>query len=127
VSADRDVGLTGQALATGLRDELSEYYRLLSTLEAQVQQQQEDGSLMSLHHLAVWTLQPASRMRLLAQVVDACQGLRGGALVSAVHSFMPHGDQNRYRRNRHKKPNLSYDNLIPLFVTFAVHKPFAPC
>jgi len=95
VAADRDAGLTGQALATGLRDELAEYYRLLSTLEAQVQQPQEGGDL-SLHHLSVWTLQPTSRLRLLAQVVDACQGLHGGALVSAVHAFLPHGDQNRY-------------------------------
>ena len=33
-SGDREIGLTGHALATALNDELSEHYRLLSTLEA---------------------------------------------------------------------------------------------
>ena len=48
---------------------------------------------LSLHHLSVWTLEPTNRMKLLASVVDACDGIRGGALVSAVYSFLPHGDE----------------------------------
>ncbi len=93
-SEDRDVGLTGQALVTGLRNELAEYYRLLSALEAQVASSSSStSSEVSLHHLLVWTLEPAARMRLLASVAEACAGKRGGALVSAVHDFLPHGDR----------------------------------
>ena len=35
-SSDRELGLVGQSLITGLRNELTEFYRLLSILEAQL-------------------------------------------------------------------------------------------
>ena len=35
VEADRDIGLIGQAFGSALKNELSEFYRLLATLEAQ--------------------------------------------------------------------------------------------
>ncbi len=94
------MGLTAQALATALNNELAEYYRLLSALEAQLRVESDKAGnnvSVSLHHLSVWTLEPTNRLKLLASVVDACKGLRGGALVSAVYAFLPHGDQARYR------------------------------
>lgn len=93
---EREVGLVAQSLVTALKNELSEYYRLLSTLEAQLQQQTaasaDDGSQLTLHALSVWTMEPTNRMKLLVSVVDACRGLRGGALISAVYDFHSHGD-----------------------------------
>ncbi len=92
-SEDRDAGPTAQALVTGVRNELAEYYRLLSALEAQVSSSSECDADVSLHHLSVWTLEPTNRMKLLASVADACQGKRGGEIVSAVYEFLPHGDR----------------------------------
>ena len=62
---------------------------MLSTLEAQLQ---SPDSHLSLHHLSVWTLEPTNRMKLLVSMVEACQDLRGGALISSIYTFLSHGD-----------------------------------
>ncbi len=85
----REAGLIGQSLVTAVKNELSEYYRLLSALETQLRE--TEGGL-SLHNLAVWMVEPANRLRLLASVVEAARGQRGGALISTVYSFLHHGD-----------------------------------
>ncbi len=88
---DSDVGLSGQALVTAIKNELSEYYQLLSTLEVQAADAESEDA--SLHHLCVWTMDPTNRMKLLASICDACRGKRGGVLVSAIYDFLPHGDK----------------------------------
>lgn len=47
---------------------------------------------LTLRRLLVWTQDPLHRMRLLASLVESVQGLRGGALASAVHAHTAHGD-----------------------------------
>ena len=47
---------------------------------------------LTLGRLLVWTTEPKARMKLLAALVEACQGLRGGALASVIHSFMLQGN-----------------------------------
>ena len=86
---EREVGLVGQSFITAMKNELSEYYRLLSLLEEQLKET-EVG--LSLHHLSVWTMEPTNRMKLIASMADTCKLLRGGALISAVYSFLHHGD-----------------------------------
>ena len=88
-------------------DELTDYFRLLAVLEAQINQspaaqrgqdgQQQGASAtapagLTLRRLVVWTQDPLHRMRLLASLVESVQGLRGGALASAVHAHTAHGD-----------------------------------
>lgn len=85
----KENGLVSQSLVIALKKELSEYYRLLSTLEAQLE---DESTPTSLVHLAVWTLQPTNRLKLLVSIVEACKGLKGGALISQVYSFLKHGD-----------------------------------
>ena len=89
-SAEGELGLVGQSLITGLRHELTEFYRLLSILEAQLKT--ENGMGLTLHQLAVCTLEPMERMKLLATIVKQCGRLRGGALISAIYGFIHHGD-----------------------------------
>jgi hypothetical protein len=60
MAEERELGLIGQSLVTALKTELSEYYRLLSVLETQLR---ETESGLSLHHLSVWMLEPANRLR----------------------------------------------------------------
>lgn len=93
-SSDRELGLVGQSLITGLRNELTEFYRLLSILEAQLKTGGGPGCGMGLtmHQLTVCTMEPMERMKLLATIVKQCGRLRGGALISAVYGFLHHGD-----------------------------------
>lgn len=49
---------------------------------------------VTLSHLHLWTCDPFETLKWLASIVRACQGLKGGALASAVYNFSCHGDAN---------------------------------
>ncbi|KAK7285463.1 hypothetical protein RJT34_20236 [Clitoria ternatea] len=94
-----DVGTVGQAFCSALQDELSEYYKLLAVLEAQssnpiplVLESVSSGNYLSLRRLAVWLAEPMVKMRLMADLVDKCRVLRGGAMAGAIHLHAQHGD-----------------------------------
>jgi len=53
---------------------------------------EDDVCGLTFMRLLVWTKEPKARMRLLAAIVEACQGLRGGALASAIHTFVQQGN-----------------------------------
>ncbi|KAI4300670.1 hypothetical protein L6164_034019 [Bauhinia variegata] len=94
-----DVGTVGQAFCAALQDELSEYYKLLAVLEAQssnpiplVSESASSANYLSLRRLSVWLAEPMVKMRLMADLVDKCKVLRGGAMVGAIHLHGQHGD-----------------------------------
>ncbi|KAL8625039.1 hypothetical protein ACOMHN_012048 [Nucella lapillus] len=95
-SADKAFGLIGQSFCAALHQELTEYYRLIAVLEAQLQQDQDqgisEGDGLTLKRLVVWTFDPLLRLKTLAALVDACKGKKGGALASSIYSYMQHGD-----------------------------------
>ncbi len=96
-STDRAFGLVGQSFCTAIHSELTEYYRLMAVLEAQLQQEEDFGvgmqdSGLSLRRLAVWTCEPTVRLKALAALIDVSHGKKGGALASAIHSYIQHGD-----------------------------------
>jgi gamma-tubulin complex component 3 len=47
---------------------------------------------LTLRKLVVWVQDPLDKLRLIARLIDSVDGLRGGALASAIHSFVLHGD-----------------------------------
>ena len=63
-SANQSYSLVGHSLVTALREELTEYYRLLAGLETRLR---EGG--VSLLQLGVWTRQPLARLKLLTEIV----------------------------------------------------------
>ncbi|KAH1077897.1 hypothetical protein GYH30_053106 [Glycine max] len=96
---NEDVGTVGQAFCSALQDELSEYYKLLAVLEAQasnpiplVSESASSRNYLSLRRLAVWLAEPLVKMRLMADLVEKCRVLRGGAMVGAIHLHAQHGD-----------------------------------
>jgi gamma-tubulin complex component 3 len=105
-AAVKSLSLIGQSLIAALREELTEYYRLVAVLQSQIKQQVDmsmdspmseerplchtDG--LTLCRLSVWTFEPQRRMKCLVAVVEACKDKRGGALASCVHGFLQHGD-----------------------------------
>ncbi len=40
----------------------------------------------------MWSQDPIKRIKLLGLLVDSVQGLKGGALLSAVRAYSNHGD-----------------------------------
>ena len=79
---------------------IGEYYRLLAVLQCQLESQTtkralkdgDDPAGLTFQRLLVWTKEPKARMKLLAAMVEACQGHRGGALASVIHSFVLQGN-----------------------------------
>ncbi|CAH9079369.1 unnamed protein product [Cuscuta epithymum] len=94
-----DIGTVGQAFCAVLQDELSDYFKLLSVLEAQsmnpiplVSENATSGNYLSLRRLSVWFAEPIVKMRLMAVLVDNCKVLKGGSMAGAIHIHAQHGD-----------------------------------
>jgi len=88
-AAEVSYGLVGHSFVTALREELTEYYRLLAALEHNVR----DGHV-SLLQLGVWTRQPMARLKLLVEIVGMVGTARGGALATQLYAFLSQGDQD---------------------------------
>ena len=61
-----------------------------SPLSEEQPQYHQEG--LTLRRLAVWTMEPMSRMKCLAAIVDTSKNRKGGALASCIHGFLHHGD-----------------------------------
>ncbi|EQC39439.1 hypothetical protein SDRG_03641 [Saprolegnia diclina VS20] len=89
-------GVICQSFCHALKTELSDFYRLVALLSAQVDMD-TDATTTSAPHLTlkrlyVWTQDPLDRLRVMACLVDSVDGLRGGALATGIHMYMEHGD-----------------------------------
>ena len=75
---------------------MTEYYRFIAVLEAQVSKQIEGQQVSSqgltLKRLLVWTQESLLKLRLMSVLVDCCKKQRGGALVSTIYHYTNHGD-----------------------------------
>ncbi|OAD75106.1 hypothetical protein PHYBLDRAFT_96718, partial [Phycomyces blakesleeanus NRRL 1555(-)] len=103
-SNDPSIGLVGQAFCSELQHELTDYYRLIAVLEAQIKKQAStvpnfENQLalpteqsLTLRRLVVWTQESLQKLRLMSTMVDVCQDQKGGALVSTMHNYTKHGD-----------------------------------
>ncbi|KAI9138608.1 Spc98 family-domain-containing protein [Paraphysoderma sedebokerense] len=120
---DTAYGLVGQSFISALRTELTSYYRLISILESQICKSFMDtqtGSSsptdsfsalsssdldqapsatelsskgLTLRRLLVWSIDPMQRLRMMVALIESCGEFKGGALVSAVHGYIHHGDR----------------------------------
>ncbi|PWN46995.1 hypothetical protein IE53DRAFT_336133, partial [Violaceomyces palustris] len=106
------VGLIMQSLCHFISSELTEYYRLIAILEAQLnhgtsrggdssvrarqteegQGREEASTGLTLKRLTVWTQDMTLRMRLTSTMIESCRQAHGGALVSLIHSYTFNGD-----------------------------------
>lgn len=90
------IGLVGQSLCAALQHELTEYYKLIAILEAQIEKQMINNQItdqsLTLKRLMIWTLDCNQKLRLMSVLVDVCQDQKGGALISAIHNYTKHGD-----------------------------------
>ena len=84
------LSLASQGLCFSLQNELTEYYRLVALLEQQIAQAEN----LNLRKLYLWCQEPLERMRWLAIIADSVEGLKGGALISAIHSYCRIGNSS---------------------------------
>ncbi|KAI9206326.1 Spc98 family-domain-containing protein [Polychytrium aggregatum] len=93
---DPSQGLICQSFASALQSEITDYYRFVAVIEAQLQEPGDParflGKGLTLKRLCVWTHDPLQRLRVLNVLIDAVRGHRGGALISQIHNYNNHGD-----------------------------------
>ncbi|PKC02638.1 hypothetical protein RhiirA5_390377 [Rhizophagus irregularis] len=93
---DPSIGLVGQAFCSALQRELTEYYKFIAVLEAQVTKQVKGQQIpsqgLTLKRLLVWTQESLLKLRIMSVLVDCCKKQRGGALVSTIYNYTNHGD-----------------------------------
>lgn len=73
-----------QSFCASLKSELKEYYRLIALLEGQ--------NNSKLKQIELWCEEPLERMRWLAVICEAVEGLTGGNFISAVFSYSKYGN-----------------------------------
>ncbi|KAK4700384.1 gamma-tubulin complex component 3, partial [Phenoliferia sp. Uapishka_3] len=98
----RTVGMVEQSLHAALKSEMTEYYRLVAVLEAQLDEGVEDSEAagvegmeggLTLTRLLVWTEEMRLRMRMMGTLVGEVGGQNvGGALLTSLHSRTSNGD-----------------------------------
>jgi gamma-tubulin complex component 3 len=91
-----------QGLKRALEKELQEYYRLLAIVQSQMQQTTVDtpmseeraktGDEMTMLKLNVWMLECRPRLQVLAEMLDSCEGMKGGQMCSVIYNYSLHGD-----------------------------------
>ncbi|KAF5284977.1 hypothetical protein FQA39_LY16842 [Lamprigera yunnana] len=86
--ADKHLGVIGQSLIATFREELSEYYKTVAILQAELR---KPNSELTLRRILVWIAEPSNRLQWLAYIAEQCTNNKGGALISAVFSFLQHG------------------------------------
>lgn len=100
-SGKSPLGLLGQGLVTALKDELTLYYGMVAMLQEQFNRQRlpendaaGDGvrEKLTLRKIEIWIREPCIRFQWLANIADACQEKKGGALASEIHRFKHNGN-----------------------------------
>eukprot|EP00903_Cladosiphon_okamuranus_P012519 g11722.t2 len=99
-------GRIQQAFSFSMKEDLTEYYRLIAVLQAQLNLDAEGRSGLgrsatataggteglTLQRLFVWVMDPLKRLNVMATLVSAAAQLQGGALASCLHTHVDHGD-----------------------------------
>lgn len=104
-------GLIMQSLCHFISKELTGFYRLVASLEAQMSNGSKNSpglaqdanvaagvgsdastAYVTLKRLSLWTDEMTLRFRLMSTIVESCQDAHGGLLVSLIHSYTFNGD-----------------------------------
>ncbi|CAM9847403.1 unnamed protein product, partial [Ectocarpus sp. 13 AM-2016] len=96
-SAGVGPGRIQQAFVFSLKEDLTEYYRLIAVLGAQLNLESEGVGVgaggtegLTLQRLFVWVKDPMKRLNVMATLVAAAAQLKGGALASCLHTHPEH-------------------------------------
>lgn len=116
-SNEQSLGLIAQSFIAALKLKLVDYYKLIAELEALLIQETtlehvyNSSNALTLHRLSVWIFEPHTQLKILASIIDACTGKKGGAITSVLYSHLQHGDHFVHTLIQ----NLLRDVTRPLF------------
>lgn len=102
-SGKSPIGLLGQGLVTALKHELTLYYGMVAMLQEQLNRHQKannngigdgiaSGEKLTLRKIEIWIREPCIRLQWLANISEACQEKKGGALASEIFRFKHNGN-----------------------------------
>ncbi|XP_066140497.1 gamma-tubulin complex component 3 homolog isoform X1 [Euwallacea fornicatus] len=90
---EKQNGAVGQAFIATLNGELSEYYKTIALLQANINKPSPDISDMTLRRVLFILQDHRIRFEWLAYIAEQCRDKKGGALITAVHGFLQHGSK----------------------------------
>ncbi|KAJ3416035.1 Integrator complex subunit 11 [Chytridiales sp. JEL 0842] len=89
-------GLVRQSFCAGLQQEQREFFEIIASLENHLSKDETNTHFatrgLSLKRLNVWVNEPLQKLRFFAVLIDASEGVKGGALLSVIYSYVNHGD-----------------------------------
>ncbi|KAK4054302.1 Microtubule-nucleating Tub4p (gamma-tubulin) complex component [Microbotryomycetes sp. JL221] len=104
----QQIGTIEQSLYACLKNELTEYYRLVAILQGQLNVVDDNhdlpldrntidgiGNQMTLKRLVVWTEDVKLRMRMMSSIITTTgqeQNIQGGKLLTLIHSYVSNGN-----------------------------------
>lgn len=100
-SGRNPLGLVGQGLVTAMRNELTAYYGMVAMLQEQLNRHRYSlthrgklnaGEKLTLHKIELWIREPSIRLQWMANIADACQEKKGGALATEIFRFKHNGN-----------------------------------
>lgn len=94
-TAQKGSGLVEQSFCGAMQSELTHYFHQIATLESEMNAKSVDGlgrSRLTMRGIHLWSLQVIENLRLMAMIVDSVKGMKGGALISSIATYMRHGD-----------------------------------
>lgn len=112
-SGRNPLGLVGQGLVTAMRNELTLYYGMVAMLQEQLNRHRHSlnhrgklnaGDKLTLHKIELWIREPSIRLQWMANIADACQEKKGGALATEIFRFKHNGNS--------KVKSLVHDLLV---------------
>lgn len=90
VNKEKNQGKVSLGLAAALKEELFEYYKMVTMIDSSG----TNGPVpVTLHQIHVWSLDYYFKFITLAMLVDACQGRHGGQIACIVYRFKQQGDK----------------------------------
>ncbi|KAI8445083.1 spindle pole body component alp6 [Phakopsora pachyrhizi] len=88
---DSETGVVEQAFGYALKEELGSYYRSVAVIESHLSSPSSNAQL-TLKSLLLHLTPTVLRLRMSATLIAAVKGMKGGQLISVLHSYTDHGD-----------------------------------
>ena len=98
-SQERKGLLIEQSFYAAIKQELTDYYRLITILENELFSSKSSQGFptlgLSLKRLFVWSLEPLQKLRMISSLMEQVfKNKNGGSLLSILYQYLDHGDPN---------------------------------
>lgn len=85
-------GLVCQSFGSALNEEILDFYKLITGIQANYHQKSHSNTDVTLHKLYIWTYETSIKFEALKNLIHKSRTKKGGALISVVYDYMHQGD-----------------------------------